>query len=352
MRLEPLWQALAPLLSPLGWSWGYLMRFRRRLYEEGFLPAYRPRAKVISIGNPTLGGEGKTPLVIWLANFLRQKGHNLAILTRGYGGRVKGPLVVSRGEGPLFPPEEVGDEAFLLALRTRVPLMVAKDRVAGAFWAQKEFEAEILLLDDGFQHLRLERDLDLVLVAADHDLEREGVFPSGRLREPLSALTRAHAFLITKTNLLPENLHLYPYLKRFQKPIFRIPYQMGQPYPLDHLLSGDLTSTPPLRKKDVIAFCGLGRAQGFFLGLEKAGYRLVERLSFGDHHRYSPEDLNLLISLREKHGVPLVTTEKDAVKLFPFVDELLPCYVFPVNPLPGADFERFVSQALEFSASR
>ncbi len=340
---KTLWQVVSSALTPMGWLWGRLMLARRRAYQIGFFPAYRPRAKVISVGNLTLGGEGKTPLVLWLARFLARKSR-VVILTRGYKGRLKGPVVASRGEGPLFSPEEIGDEAFLLAQQAKVPVMVARDRVAGAFWAQKEFEAEILILDDGFQHLRLERDLDLVLFSASSHPEKERLFPAGRLREPLSVLSQASAFVVTKTNLLVENLALLNFLKKFRAPVFRIPYLLGEPY----LLEGSSKGLPP----KVVAFCGLAQGESFFRGLEAKGIELRARLSFADHHRYSPRDLKKLRSLAEKHAAPLATTEKDAVKLFPFARDLPPCYVFPLNPAPGEEFARFVTERLDLSPAR
>ncbi|NPB09811.1 MAG: tetraacyldisaccharide 4'-kinase [Thermodesulfobacteria bacterium] len=348
MSLETFWRRISPALAPLGWVWGRLMLARRAAYRAGFFPSYRPRAKVLSVGNLTLGGEGKTPLVIWLARFL-SKYAKVAILTRGYGGRLRGPVLVGLGERPLFSAAEIGDEAYLLAQRAGVPVMLARDRVAGAFWAQKECEAEVLLLDDGFQHLRLERDLDLVLFSAASDPLRERIFPAGRLREPVSVLTEASAFVITKTNLLVENLSLFGFLKRFDLPVFRVPYVFGDPYLLNE--PGHKVSRVSLRQREVIAFCGLAQGESFFQALEGEGLVVVERLSFPDHHRYGPRDVERLRALQRKWKCPLVTTEKDAVKLGSFAAELAPCYVFPLDPAPGEDFERFILERLELRPS-
>ncbi len=339
MILPSLWRGLSPILWPLGWLWGQAMLARRAAYRWGILPSYRPRARVISVGNLTLGGEGKTPLVAWLARYLARY-RRVVILTRGYRGTLKGPVVASRGEGPLFSPEEMGDEAYLLARRTKVPLMVARDRVAGAFWAQKEFEAEILVLDDGFQHRRLERDLDLVLFSAASDPARERLFPAGRLREPVSVLQQASAFVITKTNLLVENLALLGFLKGYKRPVFRVPYLLGKPY----LLETFEQMFPP---SEVVAFCGLAQGESFFRGLEAQGLHLKARISFPDHHRYRLRDLKRLKALAQKTGAPLATTEKDAVKLLAFARQLPPCYVFPLDPAPGEDFVRFIAERME-----
>ncbi len=339
MWLEKAWVRTAPLLFPLGYLYGKLMLLRRRAYRQGLLPAYRPRAFVISVGNLSLGGEGKTPLALWLAEFLKNKGFRVAILTRGYKGKVKGPAVAGRGEGPLLGPEDIGDEAYLLATRSKCPVMVAKDRVQGAFWAIKEFEAQVLILDDGFQHLRLERDLDLVLFSARKDLFSERVFPAGRLREPLEVLNSADAFLITKANEAPRQAKtLARRLKPFGKPCFKIPFQSGKPYPLGVEDSGRKS----LSTMSIFAFAGLGDPESFRLAAEKIA-PLAGFLALPDHVCYTTEVVARLRQLRlEKGAQAFLTTEKDAVKLGPFVKDLSPCYVLPLKAIPGKDFEEFL----------
>ena len=341
MELEKFWRQLAPFLSPLGLLYGKFMLIRRKAYRRGLFAAYRPRAFVISVGNITLGGEGKTPLVLWLASFLKARGIRAAILTRGYKGRFKGPAIASRGEGPLFGPDAIGDEAYLLALKSRSPVMVARDRVQGAFWAIKEFEAEVLILDDGFQHLRLERDLDLLLFSALRDPFKEKVFPAGRLREPLSVLKGASAFILTKTNLArDEGKRLFKRLTPFEKPVFKIPYLNQGPYPLGK------EQTKPLPRR-VFAFAGLGDNTSFYESLKGLNISPVGFRALPDHVSYTPTLIRSLLDEAQRLGAEaLLTTEKDAVKLLTFKDELKSCYVLPLEASPGRDFEEFVLQKI------
>ena len=339
MLLESHWPRFAPALTPLGALYGFFMRLRRRAYARGLLPAYRPRARVISVGNLSLGGEGKTPVVLYLARFLSERGLKVAILTRGYRGRAKGVVVASRGEGPLEPPEVIGDEAYLLALRSRAPVMVAKDRVLGAFWAIKEFEAEVLILDDGFQHLRLERDLDLVLFSATKKSLNEKVFPAGRLREPKEALSWASAFVITKEDLDQAAAEeLSRGLKPFGKPIFRLRFSFSRPYPLD-----EAPASPP---EGYFAFCGVGDPLSFKLAAERVG-RLLGFLPLPDHVRYHPGLLKKIKKAGQRCGARgYLTTEKDAVKLISLAERPRPCYVLPMEVVPEKTFEEFVLNAI------
>ncbi len=345
--MEKIWSKVAPLFAPLGFLYGVLMLLRRKAYRKGFLAAYRPRALVISVGNLTLGGEGKTPLVLWLANFLEAKGIRAAILTKGYRGKLKGPAIASRGEGPLLRPDEIGDEAFLLALKSKSPVMVARDRVQGAFWAIKEFEAEILILDDGFQHLRLERDLDLVLFSAEKNHLAQRVFPAGRLREPWAVLKEASALLLTKINQAGEvDKALYKKLKSFQKPLFRIPYKHLRPYLLGK--PGEGPSTLPFK---IFAFAGLGDNHSFCRSLKDLGCEIVGFWPFPDHVKYNKQLVeHLLKKAKALKAEAFLTTEKDAVKLLEFQKLLKPCYVLPLEPAPGRDFEEFILQRIRHRA--
>ncbi|NPA49223.1 MAG: tetraacyldisaccharide 4'-kinase, partial [Thermodesulfobacteria bacterium] len=237
--------------------------------------------------------------------------------------------------------EEIGDEAYLLAAKSRSPVMVARDRVQGAFWAIKEFEAEVLILDDGFQHLRLERDLDLVLLSARKNPFRERVFPAGRLREPLKVLWEADALVITKTNEAPEQgARLEERLRGFKKPVFKAPFETGAPYLLG---KRETQGEPP---SPLLAFCGLGDPRSFLLAAEKTG-EIAGFISLPDHVAYTPKLIERLLSARKKAGATaFLTTEKDAVKLLPFVEKLQPCYVLPLETRPEKELEAFILERL------
>ncbi len=339
--LENLWSKMAPALSPLGLLYGEIMRLRRWAYTRGLQPSYRPRAFVISVGNLSLGGEGKTPLVCSLARFLKEKGLRVAILSRGYRGRSRGVVFASRGAGPLEDPELVGDEAYLLALESKVPVVVARDRVQGAFWAIKEFEAEVLLLDDGFQHLRLGRDLDLVVFSATQKTLEERVFPAGRLREPKSALSQADALVVTKTNLAPEAAQaLASKLSQFGRPVFEVPFLYGRPYLL----------TDPRQEAvapSYFVFCGLADPASFLTAAQKVG-PVRGFWALPDHVHYRPGLIKKIKQAQERAGAAaLLTSTKDAVKLLPFGRELGPCYVLPAEAYLGKELKNFVWERLK-----
>ncbi len=345
MSLEKTWIKLSPLLTPLGLIYGLCMRLREKAYQRGLLSSFELPAKVISIGNLSLGGEGKTPVVISLAQYLHQKGRRVAVLTRGYGGKIRDIFLASRGEGPLAPADFLGDEVFLMASKLPVPIIVGRDRVAAGFVAIREFQTEILILDDGFQHLRLKRDLNLALFAAGRDPFKERVFPAGRLREPLGALSRANAFLITKINQDPQaGKNLATRLKRFKRPVFEILFESRAPYKLEDFGSPS-PSSPSLSGRG-LAFCGLAQPESFFKTLETLGLE-IERVVFPDHQAYTEQEIDYLLSQKEKTGAYfLITTEKDAVKLLAFAQRLKPCLVVPIEAKFDQEFRYFIDENL------
>ncbi len=269
--------------------YGALIRVRNHLYDRGLLPSYLTPPLVISVGNLETGGTGKTPTTIALAKTLTNRGHRVAIVTRGYRGRLPGVVEVTA----THTAREVGDEALLMQRTSGVPVIKAPDRVAGALYASR-LGCTIVVLDDGFQHRRIRRDLDIVLVS--RDLTRARLLPTGVLREPVDSLARAHLVIATK-GAPPGGLsaHLAP----------------------ECLVDIHAHTTPleALKDRRVLAFCGLARPQGFYDSLSALGAR-VEALSFRDHHRYTQRDLRR-IQRHAQSSELVVTTEKDLVKLRP-----------------------------------
>lgn len=311
------------LLVIVGWLYGSIGAIRSGLYRRGFLPAYRATVPVVSVGNLAVGGTGKTPVVDLVVKYLLSQGRRVAVVSRGYGGRERGVGVVSAGNGPLLPPERCGDEPYLLALRNPAAIVViARRRPAGMRLAVERFGAEVIVLDDGFQHLAAARDLDIVLLDARAPLGNGHVLPAGVLRECPSALKRGDLFLLTRCG---EDL-----------PRPEVP---GLPGPLLHsrhrlhgvLLSLDGKEMPlaMLTGKSGVAFAGVADPQAFFADLAEAGLSLVDTLAFPDHAAYGTAEIKRLEMAAAK-GDYLITTEKDAVKLlgrsFP-----VPCFRIPLR---------------------
>ncbi len=311
-----LWQRgiFSPFLFPLAWIYGKAMRFRERLYLEGFLHRLRLPCKVICVGNITLGGSGKTPMVEYLARHLKESGIKVGVLSRGYRGRMeRSGGVISDGRGPLLGPEEAGDEAWMLAEHLPgVPVVVGRDRYGMGLLMCERFGTELIIMDDGFQHLRLMRDVDLVLLRPS-DLE-ELLFPQGRLREPLSALRRADLLVITHwEDSDPPEEGLQEKLRQVAGtlPTFHAtlrPLDLYDPY------SGASFPLSYLEGRRVCAFCGIASPETFFQSILRLGGSLVAKRPFRDHHVYSEAELAELESSCRDADL-FLTTSKDAVKL-------------------------------------
>jgi tetraacyldisaccharide 4'-kinase len=296
-------------LNPLARMYGAVVSTRNQLYDRGTLPVRRLHGPVVSIGNLTVGGSGKTPFLILLGELLQQRGVVFDVLSRGYGRATKGVALVD----PAGSPRDFGDEPLLIARKLRVPVIVGEDRYAAGHFAEQKFGPRLHLLDDGFQHRRLARDFDIVLVTASdaHDT----LLPAGRLREPLSSLERADAVVLmnnTASNDLPLNKQL----------IWRV--------------SRGLVA--PLIGERCFAFCGIARPDSFFADLGSAGITLAGTKAFRDHHAYTRSDVGRLLTLRRRNSAAaFITTEKDAINLGVLAGELAPLHIVPVRmALEGA----------------
>ncbi|MCH8858998.1 MAG: tetraacyldisaccharide 4'-kinase [Proteobacteria bacterium] len=253
-------------------------------------PPFRPKARVLCIGNLTVGGTGKTPIAIALAHRLVATGHRPVFLTRGYGGKLRGPVVV--GTQP-HRASDVGDEALLLA--ATAPVIVARDRPAGAALAD-EMNADIIVMDDGFQNFSIAKDLSLLVVDAKTGFGNGRLIPAGPLREPIAdGLVRADGLIVMGNGKL--------LLPRFDGPVMRA---LLRP-----------TAPEALTGKSVFAFAGIGRPEKFFETLRQSGARLGGTKGFADHHTFSRAELAALRAIAEKNGLLLVTTEKDYLRIEP-----------------------------------
>ena len=310
---KTLWERalLSPLylLSP---PYGMGVRLRTLLFSLGLLHAKKLPCPVISIGNLTVGGTGKTPLVMSLAQTLCEKGLPVAILTRGYQReKVSGPLL-SDGKTILLSKKESGDEPYLMAESLKeIPILIGKDRFRNGQLALRKFLVRGVILDDGFQHLPLHRDLDIVLIDASISFGDGHLLPRGILREPLSHLRRAHLFLLTKVEDPEACRPLETELHRVHPaPIFHSHFEpVGLVRP-----RGEVDDLRVLQGRRMIALSGVGNPGYFASQLNKIGVRVIREIIYPDHHVYVAKDIAALAGhLKEADGI--VTTEKDMVKL-------------------------------------
>jgi tetraacyldisaccharide 4'-kinase len=305
-------RAASVLAVPLSVLYGVAVRLRTRYYDRHPAAARSAGVPVISVGNLTVGGTGKTPLVTWLAGRLLERGLPVAVVSRGYGGTAgRGPLLVSVGHGPVVSAAACGDEPFLLA--TRLPgalVIVGADRVAAARLAASR-GARAVVLDDGFQHRRLARDLDLVLLEASRPLAAERLLPAGVLREPPSSLRRADVVVATRCRVSSD-------LQRFERDVRALNPRalvIGSVTRFRGFADARGRPAPPPRL--ALAFCAIGNPAAFREDLAAQGVRLVGFHAFRDHHRYTSGELARLWAEAGRSGAELVTTEKDLARLGP-----------------------------------
>ncbi|HJP91167.1 MAG TPA: tetraacyldisaccharide 4'-kinase [Pyrinomonadaceae bacterium] len=318
------------VLPPLSLLYGAVTRSRLSLYRRGTFHTTKLDRPVISIGNITTGGTGKTPLVEWVARTLAAQGKKVCILTRGYGR--KDPhlqVIVSDGYGVLASPAEAGDEPYLLATKLTglAAVISSADRIAAGEEAIKDFGTECFVLDDGFQHLRLARDLNIVTIDATNPWGGGRLLPYGRLREAPEGLSRADCVVITRCDQVESVEDLRGQIARLtgNRPIFNSRMQTAR---MSSLKNGSETLAPAAR---VVAFCAVGNPGSFFGHVRSLGYEIGLEKSFPDHHIYSQDEIDSLTRAAKAAGAEaLVTTAKDAVKLRAMSLDL-PCHVLEIE---------------------
>lgn len=342
---------LASPLAALSLAYGAIQRLRSGLYRRGALRAHRLPCRVISVGNLVSGGTGKTPLVELLASVLRDHGVRVAILSRGYRGTAHQPVnVVSDGEAVRLGPAEAGDEPYLLAQSLPgVPVLVGADRYRIGLYACERFGAEVALLDDGYQHLSLVRDLNLLLLDSARPFGNGWVLPRGLLREPLGAMSRAQAVLLTRCQHPPHPSFFAQHARlRLGVPIFQSCH-VGDG--LVDLREGKRRTLDLLQGKKVVAFCGLANPASFRELIGKLGGQIIRFLPFLDHHRYRSRELQEIGELCRSLGADLaLTTEKDSVKLVVscgVADLPFPLWALRIRLELTEDWERFEKLILQ-----
>ncbi|HEX9022537.1 MAG TPA: tetraacyldisaccharide 4'-kinase [Geobacteraceae bacterium] len=307
------------LLTPLSLSYAAALKLRAGAYRAGIFRSYRLPRPVVAVGNLTVGGTGKTPMTAYLARWFMERGKRVAILSRGYGGSLEGETrIVSDGRAILLTPDEAGDEPYLLASSLPgVMAVIGPDRYRAGCLALEQLEPDIFILDDGFQHLRLERDLNILLLDCGRPFGNGRTVPAGELREPVAAAGRADLIIFTRCSgegpsLSPDK----PWCATFHRLTGAVSVAGGETRPFAEMegLKG-------------LAFAGIAEPAYFFASLAREGLRLVTSRAFPDHCRYGEEEIAILCRLREECRADyLITTQKDAVKLTPHLEKLGPVY--------------------------
>ncbi|HEV2799439.1 MAG TPA: tetraacyldisaccharide 4'-kinase [Pyrinomonadaceae bacterium] len=330
-------------LAPFGVAYGAAGSVRRALYRAGVLRVRQVGVPVISVGNITAGGTGKTPLVEWLARALACEGRRVCILSRGYGRADAGRrVVVSDGERVLAGAREAGDEPRLLAESLsglHVAVVSDADRVAAARWAVENLRSEVFILDDGFQHLRIARDLNILTLDATDPWGGGRLLPTGRLREPLGELKRADLIVITRAELAGDVENLRARARSLSDGrtvlVARTATERIAPLITDAAVASGANELSPIHVADIpqplAAFCAIGNPQAFFAHAGREGLSLNYTRAFTDHHVYTQRDVDDCAREAVKRGArALLTTAKDAVKLRALDLSALPCYVLEV----------------------
>jgi tetraacyldisaccharide 4'-kinase len=290
--------------------WGILF-WRNLFYNVGFFVSRKLPTKVISIGNITTGGTGKTPAVIYLANLLFRSGTKVAVLSRGYGRKTAGTQLVTDGKTSVKDWRNFGDEPTLMAKKLQgIPIVVDENRHRGGLFLVDRFKPDVIIMDDAFQHRAIERDIDIVLINSQDSRRVHKLLPYGFLREPWIHLKRAHVLILTKSNLRKPAPFLKSLARSSKLPQFKSVLVNGKPVSCD----GQIKTAP--KGTEVFALSGVGDHEGFIRSLRKLGLKVVDEMAFIDHHDYTKADIIEAKKRFLKSQAKLaITTEKDMVKL-------------------------------------
>jgi len=306
----------------ISYLYGMGVRFRLWMYAKMILKQKKLPCYVISVGNIVVGGAGKTPMAIYLAQVLKKMGNKALVLSRGYKGRYKHSAgIVSDGEKIFLGAEDCGDEPYMMAKRRSFPVVIGKDRFKAGIKAINAFNPDVIILDDGFQHLKLKRDLDLILLDYTSPLGNNRFLPAGRLREsPEISAKRTDALIFTRCGNMDKNaetnkevmLHYQdcPRFKTFHRPF------ISKHIICASSLKKTIQKVKELKGKHAVLFSGIAKNDSFYHTMAKLGIKVLDHLEFRDHYRYKKADILTINNLAKKVSADVVlTTEKDWAKL-------------------------------------
>lgn len=302
-----------------------IVNFRNDQFDKNKIKTYRTVKPLISIGNISMGGTGKTPLTLFLCKLIIELGYNPSVIGLGYKRKSKGPLSIQKDNKINTSWDEIGDEMYLIHQKLNIPVYVHEKKYQAALVADKD-NSDILILDDGYQHRYLERDLN-ILILDEKSFNEPFVVPKGYLRESFTAMKRADLIF------LPNTIQDISALTQLdQDKLIRFKFVNSKPY----LLSNKEITLSKDIGLGLLAFCGIANPQRFFHSVSTIGYNISKTLEFPDHYDYSRKNIMIIIAKALESNVKtLITTEKDATKLFKFADILeehnLDCFVLPVD---------------------
>jgi tetraacyldisaccharide 4'-kinase len=311
--------------SPLSWIWELVYFFRRACYDYGIFRQRSFQVPVISIGNLTFGGTGKTPFTLWLADYLHKKDKKVMVLMRGYKGKLENSSGLIHSGKTINPdPVDYGDEALLFARRLEdATIVVGKKRSENLSFYFPKIEPDVVLLDDGHQHIKIKRKLNIVLFDATMAISRYRVAPLGYMREGFQALKDADLVVIGKADVVtPEKIKN---LKKFLQPHLPLGVEFAEigfrPNGLYNAANDLVFKSDEIRGKKVIGLAGVANPKSFFQLLENLGAEVIVTESFPDHHYFKPDEINALLSYAKSEDALLVTTEKDMVRIKKIVED-------------------------------
>lgn len=302
--------------------YGFAVFIRNKLYDWKILKIREvENVEIICIGNIVAGGSGKTPAVQYFVKKYLDEGKKVGVLSRGYKGkRNKEPMLVTDGKEIFATPLESGDEAYLHALNLKVPVVVSKNRYEGAVYLRDNCKVDIIVMDDGFQHRKLKKDRNIILIDATNPFGGDEYLPKGRLRESISSLKRADEIIITKSNYVKEDIisFIINKIKKYEKPVSVATFKKGYFYNLEK------KNFPlnEIKDKKVMIFSSIANPKIFYNTVEKLKPNKIDEIKFVDHHFYSNEEIEEICTESKKYDYT-ITTEKDIVKINKNIENLL-----------------------------